>query len=249
MIRLRRTATAATLAITAVTTAVLGFAGPASAHVTVNPREATQGGYGRFAFRVPNESDTASTNKLEVVLPENAPVGSVSTMPVPGWTVAVEKRRVDPPIEVHGSQITEAVAKLTWTATGDAAVKPGQFQEFPVSMGPLPKVDRMVFKVLQTYTDGNVQRWIEEPAAGAEEPANPAPVLTLTAASPSPSVAAGAPAAPVEADDDDDDSPGVATGLGVAGLVAGLAGLLLGGLAFARTRRQPTAGSPAGPTA
>ncbi|MGW4497924.1 YcnI family copper-binding membrane protein [Micromonospora sp. NPDC004336] len=240
MIRHRRTATAAAaLALGAVATAVLGFAAPASAHVTVNPQEATQGGYGRFAFRVPNESDTAATTKVEVVLPENAPVGSVSTMPVPGWTVAVEKRKVDPPVEVHGSQLTEVVAKLTWTATGDAGVKPGQFQEFPISMGPLPAVDTMVFKTLQTYSDGNVQRWIEAPTPGGEEPESPAPVLTLTAASPSAAPTGGAPA---RADDDDDDAEGdgLAVGLGVAGLVAGAGGLLLGGLAFARTRREPT---------
>ncbi|MBM0260814.1 YcnI family protein [Micromonospora sp. 4G55] len=243
MIRLRRPATAAALALAAVTTAVLGFGGPASAHVSVNPTEATQGSYGRFAFRVPNESDTAATTKVEVVLPENAPIGSVSTMPVPGWTVAVQKRKVDPPIEVHGSQLTEAVSKLTWTASGDAAVKPGQFQEFPVSMGPLPQVDRMVFKTLQTYSDGNVARWIEEPTPGAEEPENPAPVLTLAPASTSASATPGAsPAGQAAADDDDDDedSDGVATGLAIAGLVAGLAGLLLGGLAFARTRREAT---------
>lgn len=241
MIRLRRSATAAALALGAVTTVVLGFAGPASAHVSVNPTEATQGSYGRFAFRVPNESDTAATTKVEVVLPENAPVGSVSTMPVPGWTVAVEKRKVDPPVEVHGSQLTEAVSKLTWTATGDAAVKPGQFQEFPVSMGPLPQVDRMVFKTLQTYSDGNVARWIEEPTPGAEEPENPAPVLTLAPASASATPGA-APAGQAAADDDDDDedADGTATGLAIAGLVAGLAGLLLGGLALARTRREAT---------
>ncbi|MFI6262319.1 YcnI family protein [Micromonospora sp. NPDC051006] len=242
MIRTRRTATAAAgLALGVVATAVFGFAAPASAHVTVNPKEATQGGYGRIAFRVPNESDTASTTKLEVVLPENAPVGSVSTMPVPGWTVAVEKRKVDPPIEVHGSQLTEAVSKLTWTATGDAAVKPGQFQEFPVSLGPLPQVDRMVFKTLQTYSDGNVSRWIEEPTPGGEEPENPAPVLTLTAAAPT--TAPAAAAGPVADDDDDDDAEGngLATGLGIAGLVAGVGGLALGGLAFARTRREPAA--------
>ncbi|MGK5520974.1 YcnI family copper-binding membrane protein [Micromonospora sp. URMC 107] len=242
MIRHRRTASvAAALALGAVATAVLGFAAPASAHVTVNPQEATQGGYGRFAFRVPNESDTASTTKLEVVLPENAPVGSVSTMPVPGWTVAVEKRKVDPPVEVHGSQLSEVVSKLTWTATGNAAVKPGQFQEFPVSMGPLPQVETMVFKTLQTYSDGNVQRWIEEPLPGGEEPESPAPVLALTAASPStaPTAPTGA-AAPQADDDDDDESDGVATGLAVAGLVAGVGGLLLGGLAFSRTRRAPT---------
>ncbi|MEU7839545.1 YcnI family protein [Micromonospora sp. NPDC049114] len=243
MIRLRRTATAAAaLAFTAVATAVLGFAGPASAHVTVNPKEATQGGYARVAFRVPNESDTASTTKLEVVLPENAPIGSVSTIPVPGWTVTTEKRRVDPPIDVHGSQLTEAVSKITWTATGDAAVKPGQFQEFGVSMGPLPKVESMVFKTLQTYSDGNISRWIDEPQPGGEEPEKPAPVLTLTAAGPSASAAPAATAV-AAADDDDDESDGTAIGLGIAGLVAGLAGLVLGGLAFARTRRSPVAKS------
>ncbi|MDO3700835.1 YcnI family protein [Micromonospora sp. C28SCA-DRY-2] len=242
MIRHRRSFTAAAaLALGAVATAVFGFAAPASAHVTVNPKDATQGGYARIAFRVPNESDTASTTKVEVVLPENAPVGSVSTMPVPGWTVAVEKRKVDPPVEVHGSQLSEVVSKLTWTATANAGVKPGEFQEFPVSLGPLPQVDRMVFKTLQTYSDGNVQRWIEEPTPGGEEPESPAPVLTLTAAGASASPTAGA-----RADDDDDDDEveaegvGVATGLGIAGLVAGAAGLLLGGLAFARTRREAT---------
>ncbi|WP_446929844.1 YcnI family copper-binding membrane protein, partial [Ralstonia sp. VS2407] len=199
---------------------------------TVNPKEGTQGGYGRFAFRVPNESDTASTVKVEVNLPENAPVGSVSTMPVPGWTVAVEKRKVDPPIEVHGSQLTEAVSKLTFTAAPNGGVKPGEFQEFPVSMGPLPQVDTMVFKVLQTYSDGNVSRWIEEPTPGAEEPENPAPVLTLAAAAPaSASPGASAPAVAAGDDDDDDAESGAATAFGVAGLVAGLAGLVLGGLA------------------
>ncbi|MFI7281034.1 YcnI family protein [Micromonospora chersina] len=242
MIRLRRPATAAALTLAAVATAVLGLAGPASAHVTVNPTEAKQGGYGRFAFRVPNESDTASTTKVEVNLPENAPVGSVSTMPVPGWTVTVEKRKVDPPVEVHGSQLTEAVSKLTWTAAPNGGVKPGEFQEFPVSMGPLPQTDRMVFKVLQTYSDGNISRWIEEPTPGGEEPENPAPVLTLTAAAVSASPAASAPAAAAD-DDDDDADTGAATAFGVAGLVAGLAGLVLGGLAFLRTRREPAAKS------
>ncbi|MBO4161771.1 MULTISPECIES: YcnI family copper-binding membrane protein [Micromonospora] len=241
MIRIRRSASAAALTLAAVTATVLGFTGPAAAHVTVNPKEATQGGYGRFAIRVPNESDTASTVKIEVNLPENAPVGSVSTMPVPGWTVAVEKRKVDPPIEVHGSQLTEAVSKLTWTAAAGGGVKPGEFQEFPISLGPLPQVDKMVLKTLQTYSDGNVSRWIEEPTPGAEEPENPAPVLTLTAAAGSPSAAPAAAGTPAAKDDDDDDDSGsTAVVLGVVGLLAGLGGLALGGLAFARTRREPT---------
>ncbi len=41
--------------------AVLAFAAPAAAHVTVSSANATQGGYTKLTFRVPNEKDTAST--------------------------------------------------------------------------------------------------------------------------------------------------------------------------------------------
>jgi uncharacterized protein YcnI len=233
---------------------VLGLAGPAAAHVTVNADTAVQGGYTRVAFRVPNESDTASTNKLEVFLPADAPIASVSTMAVPGWTVAVTKGKPAKPVQAHGSEIAEVVTKLTWTATPAAVIKAGQFQEFPVSMGPLPETDRLVFKALQTYSDGNVVRWIEEPvAAGAEEPQSPAPVLALAKAGTAAGTAAGAAAggtaqaaapAPQAADDgegDEEEGNGLAVGLGTAGLVAGLAGLALGGLAFARTRKATVA--------
>ncbi|WP_422771160.1 YcnI family protein [Plantactinospora sp. WMMC1484] len=243
MIRHRRATRIAALALGAAVIGVFGLASSASAHVTVNPREATQGGYGRVAFRAPTESDTASTVKLEVTFPEDAPLASVSTMPMPGWTATVEKRTVNPPVEVHGSQVSEVVSKITWTAAPDAGIKPGEFQEFPVSMGPLPETDRLVFRVLQHYSDGNVARWIEPPAADGSEPENdPAPVLTLVpAASEGGAPATSGPdvvAEPAGADDDEDEGDSAALGLAIAGLVAGLAGLALGGLAFARTRRQ-----------
>jgi uncharacterized protein YcnI len=212
---------------------LLAVAAPAAAHVTVSPQEAEKGGFARLAFRVPNESDTASTVKLEVVLPENAPIGSVAIMPVAGWTATVERRKVDPPIDVEGTQVSEVVSKITWTAPAGGGVKPGEFAEFPVSMGPLPDTDKLVFKALQTYSDNNVSRWIEEPQPGAEEPENVAPVLTLVAATSSvpssPPAAAGGEAG--------DDGDGLAIGLAVVALVAGLGGLALGGLAFARSRR------------
>lgn len=246
MIRHRRAAsTAVALVLGATAVGVFGLAAPASAHVTVNPREATQGGYGRLAFRVPTESDTASTVKLEVTMPDDAPVASVSTMPVPGWTVAIERRTVNPPLEVHGSQVTEVVSKITWTASANAGIKPGEFQEFPVSMGPLPEKDRMVFRVLQHYSDGNVARWIEPPAADGAEPENdPAPVLALAPAAPEGGASPASPPAQAPGSDSaassEDDGDSGALALGIAGLVAGLAGLVLGGLALARTRRVTT---------
>ena len=45
-------------------------AGTASAHVTVASQDAAPGGYGKMTFRVPNESDTASTIGLRIQIPE-----------------------------------------------------------------------------------------------------------------------------------------------------------------------------------
>jgi periplasmic copper chaperone A len=242
MIRSRTAARATLLGLGMTLVGVFAIAGPASAHVTVNPREATQGGYTRVAFRVPNESDTASTTKLEVFLPQETPIASVSTMPVPGWTVVVERGRPAAPVEAHGSPVTEVAKKLTWTATGASAIKVGEFQEFPVSRGPLPEVERLTFKALQTYSDGSVVRWIEEPPAdGGEEPEHPAPVLTLTKEGAAPAATGVAVNASAGKAEEEDDGSGVGVGLGIAGLLAGFGGLVLGGLAFLRSRKTPAA--------
>jgi uncharacterized protein YcnI len=231
------------LAVAAV--AVFGFAAPASAHVTVNPNTATQGGYTKVAFRVPNEKDTANTVKLEVTLPEDTPIASVSVKPLPGWTAAPAVTKLKTPVKSDDGDVTEAVTKITWTADPSAVLKPGQFQEFEVSLGPLPKVNQIVFKALQYYSDGDVVRWIEEPSAGAKEPEHPAPILKLTAANASSSDDTNANAdttgaADTSASGDKSSNSGLGVGFGIAGLVAGLIGLVLGGLAY----RKASAGSP-----
>jgi uncharacterized protein YcnI len=240
MIRTRTVARTALIGLGAVLVGAFAAAAPASAHVTVNPSDAVQGGYTRVAFRVPTESDALNTTKVEVFMPEANPIASVSTMPVPGWTAAVEKGAPATPLKAHGSDVTEVVKKVTWTANPDAVIKPGEFMEFPLSLGPLPEVDRLVFKALQTYSDNSVVRWIEEPAAaGGAEPEKPAPVLKLAKKGAAPAAnTTGVTLAASSSDDSGSKTGGTALGLGIAGLVAGLAGLVLGGLAFARTRRE-----------
>ncbi|MBX6748250.1 MAG: YcnI family protein [Micromonosporaceae bacterium] len=205
--------------------AVFGLGSPAAAHVSVNPRTATQGGFAKLTFRVPNEKATASTVKVEIQLPQDAPVASVSTRPVPGWSVEVQHRTLDEPVTAHGAQITEVVDVITWTASPGAEIGPGQFQEFDISAGPLPEVDQMVFKALQHYSDGEVVRWIDEPREGVELE-HPAPVLRLTPAEGDETEAAAG---------DTGGGSGVAIGFGVAGAVLGLAGLALGLLAYRRS--------------
>jgi uncharacterized protein YcnI len=209
------------LAVTAM--AVLGLGAPASAHVTVTAGTAAPGGFATVTFRVPNEKATAGTVKLEIALPENAPIASVSVKPVPGWTVEVQRRTLDTPIDGgHGAQISEVVSGIVWTAAPSAAIGPGQFQEFDVSLGPLPQVDQVVFKALQHYTDGDIVRWIDEPNPGIELE-HPAPVLRLQPA------ASNAPAGESRGG-----GGGAALALGIVGTVLGLAGVALGYLAYRR---------------
>jgi uncharacterized protein YcnI len=221
----------------AVAATTLVATSPAAAHVTVNPREAQQGGFAKLAFRVPNEKANASTVKLEVVVPSQAPIAFLSVKPVPGWTAAVEKSKLATPIKSDDGEVAEAVSKITWTSTGaESAIKPGQFLEFEVSAGPLPEVNQIVFKALQTYSDGDVVRWIEEPAADGREPEHPAPVLKLTKktnSSPAAAPAAQSGTTPVATTGD---TGRWALGVGIAALIAALAALALAALAWRRAR-------------
>ncbi len=220
----------------------LALAGPASAHVTVNPNTAVQGGYAKVTFRVPNESDTESTTKVEVNLPVDSPFASVSLKPVAGWTAVTVKSKLAKPIEAHGAPITEAITKITWTATGDATIKAGQFQEFDVSLGPLPAVPQIVFKALQTYSDGTVVRWIDEPTTDGTEPESPAPVLKLTAAAATDApAAAGSSAAPSVTAAPAPEPDGNGTWAGLVGIGLGLAALVLGLLAYRRSGQTAAA--------
>jgi periplasmic copper chaperone A len=155
-------------------------ASPASAHVTVSSPDATAGGFGKLVFRVPTESDTASTIKIKITLPQDTPFAFVSAQPKPGWKVDVEKAKLDEPITSHGTTLTEAVSTVTWTSTDGIA--PGEFDEFAVSAGPFPEVRTMSFSAEQTYDDGEVVSWDEPTENGAEEPEHPAPALDLVAA-------------------------------------------------------------------
>jgi uncharacterized protein YcnI len=158
--------------------AVLGLTGVAAfAHVTIQPGSAAKGSFAELSFRVPNETEGSATVKVEVQFPADHPIPYVSTKPMPGWTVTAETQELAEPIEVEGNEITEAVTVVTWEG---GEVKPGEYDDFSVSAGPLPDdVDELVFKAIQTYDDGTEVAWVEPTPEGGEEPGHPAPVLEL----------------------------------------------------------------------
>jgi uncharacterized protein len=247
---------AATVAAFAGATVLLA-AVPAFAHVTVQPGTAAKGGYSTVAFKVPNEQDSASTIKIEVNLPADHPIASVSLQPVPGWTAQVTTSKLTTPLKTDDGTVDQAVTKITWSG---GKIAPGQFQQFPVSFGPLPDdAASLSFKTLQTYDNGDIVRWIEIPQAGQPEPQNPAPTLTLTAvasdaapaatgtAAPAPA-AADAKATPQRAVSSGDSSDGTARALAIAGIVIGAAGVAFGVFA-GRRRTAAQDGTGSGPAA
>ncbi|MFC4148693.1 YcnI family protein, partial [Micromonospora mangrovi] len=147
-----------------------------------------------------------------------------------------ETTKLATPIKTDDGEITEAVTKITWTAGPGAAIKPHQFQEFDVSLGPLPKTGQVVFKALQTYSNGDIVRWIDEPAAG-QEPEHPAPVLTLTAGKDDKASAQPVAAAAQTSEDTGPDGSN-GTAYGIAGILLGLAGLVAGLLAYRRANHS-----------
>jgi uncharacterized protein YcnI len=227
------------LTVAAAATAAVGLTAlPALAHVTVSSPGATQGSFGVLTFRMPNEMDNANATELKVQLPADQPLASVSVKPEPGWAYTVTRAKLPQPItDDDGNQVTDYVSVIDWKATA-GGIKPGEYEDFDLSVGPLPKADSMTFKAIQVYSNGQTVSWIEEPAAGSnQEPEHPAPTLKLAAAgAPTTSIAAPAPAA---ASSDDGASKGSVTGayvVGGIGLVAGLAALTLA--ATGRRRRS-----------
>ncbi|MFF8381185.1 YcnI family protein [Streptomyces sp. NPDC015661] len=246
----RVSATRAALAGGIALSSVVLLSGTAFAHVSVQPQgEAAKGGYATVNIKVPNERDNASTVKLEVNFPLDHPLASVMPQPIPGWKAEVTKSKLSKPLELHGKKINEAVSKVTWTADG-SKIGPGQFQQFPLSLGQLPEdTDELVLKAIQTYDNKEVVRWIEEQKEGAEEPENPAPVLKLSAASADHHGGAAAPSASAETDEKaghdhetadhqetaaSSSTDTTARVLGVVGILVGVAGVAFGVLAGRR---------------
>ncbi|HEY8788971.1 MAG TPA: YcnI family protein [Actinopolymorphaceae bacterium] len=202
-------------------------AASASAHVHIDASTTEPGANAILTFRVPTESETARTTKAEVTLPSDDPFPSVSANALAGWTVGVTEAKLPTPVvDDDGATLTKAPHTVRWTARAGAAVGPGEFQEFELQVGPLPKSGAVVLPVTQTYSDGSVVKWDGATPPGGEEPEHPAPSFDIAAA----------PA--VTSSDSASTTDGTARTLGIVGIVVGAigAGIGLTGLAAARRR-------------
>lgn len=226
---MRRTLLVAGTAIVAGTALALAVPLSASAHVTIGTNQADPGTYPLVDFKVPTESATATTVKIDITLPTDTPFGEVVYVPVPGWDAELVKEKLDTPIQTDDGSVTEAVTHVIWTAQPGHEITAEQYGVFPVLLGGVPDTGSVTMPVAQTYSDGSVVEWADAPDGD-----NPAPVLYVNDAPPSGDHHAADPDAQPEAQAAPQDDL-VARGLGVAGLVVGAVGIVV---AVASRRRS-----------
>lgn len=85
----------------------------AVAHVGVTPAAAPAGSHVRLAFGVPHGCRGSATTEIVLRLPHEALIGA-KPMPKPGWTIAIERRPLARPLELHGRRVADSVAEIRW---------------------------------------------------------------------------------------------------------------------------------------
>jgi len=158
---------------------VLGCACAASAHVTLENREAPIGAPYKAVLRVPHGCDGAATVALRIRVPEG--MIAVKPMPKPGWTIDTVIGKYPKAYDYfHGIKLTEGVTEISFTG---GRLPDAYYDEFVFSSflaGDLEPGKMLYVPVVQECEKG-VHRWIEIPAAGksAADYPEPAPALKL----------------------------------------------------------------------
>ena len=228
--------------------AVLGWAAPALAHVTVAPESAPKGAADvQLTFRVPSEEDSPTT-KVEIVLPSDPPLVGALAQPVPGWTTKVTTQHLDTPIQTDDGPVSDIVTDVTWTANNPAAgVQPENYQGFDILVGALPEDgSEVVFKAVQTYANGDVVNWVDPVTAGGPEAEHPTPILALTSGETSghggetSTTTATSGSASNESSSAKDDADTAQT-IGIIAIIFSVLALIGVGIGFAMRRRSTAA--------
>lgn len=230
-----------------------GLAGVASAHVTVTPSTTAAGAYTVLTFSNGHGCEGSPTTKITISIPEG--INAAVPTRQPFYDVSKQMQQLDPPVtDAHGNELTERVDTVTYTAK--TALPDGYRDAFEVQV-QIPEDAEgqdLLFPTIQTCQQGETA-WTQVAPEGesSEELDTPAPGFLVTAAEgdghgggdeAAEDAAEDVDAAPVAAQTGESDSSESAAasdddgnGLAVAGLAVGVVGILVAGVALARTRR------------
>ena len=140
------------------------WGGLAQAHTVLEYQVATAGQSYKASFKVSHGCGHSPTRQIVVDIP--AGVQGAKPMPKPGWTLAVSTGPLATPYDDHGTQVTQGVTAITWTASPGNALPDAHYDEFVLRGGLPATAGPMWFKVLQSCAQGQTD-WAEIPATGS----------------------------------------------------------------------------------
>jgi uncharacterized protein YcnI len=153
----------------------------ASAHITLETRDAPVGSPYKAVLRVAHGCSGSATTAIRVRLPEG--FVDVKPMPKPGWTIDIVSGAYAKPFTSGHAKVSKGVTEVSWSG----GKLPDAFYDEFVLVGTiadeLQPGGTLYFKVVQECEKG-VHRWIENPGAGEggrmqSEDSEPAPALKL----------------------------------------------------------------------
>ena len=141
-------------------------ASAAFSHVTLEDQAAAAGAGYRAVLRVGHGCAGSPTTSMTVTIP--AGFNAAQPLVKAGWAVSTKVGKLDQPYEMHGTQYTEGVQEITWTAKSAESALPDAFADEFVFRGSTPKKPGTLwFKVVQGCDKGS-NAWVEIPAAGQD---------------------------------------------------------------------------------
>lgn len=161
--------------------AVVSLSSWASAHPSLETKEAKVGSGYKAVISVPHGCDGAPTTEVSIDIPEG--VIAVKPMPKPGWKLSLQNGAYARTYNFyHGEKKSKGVKQVTWSG---GELPDEYFDQFVLSTfiaGELPPGGKIAFPVTQKCSKGEL-RWhdIAGPGVDAHSLAHPAPQLLLVA--------------------------------------------------------------------
>jgi uncharacterized protein YcnI len=132
----------ATFALLLALLGLLAVAPAAQARVSIVPGAVPGGGTQTFAFRLANERTDTTTTRLELTFPQAPVITTARVAGAKGWTATITPRGDD-----VGSIVLSG-----------GSVGPRQFEQFLITLGPLPADGRLVLQAVQVYGNGRSEK-------------------------------------------------------------------------------------------
>ena len=149
------------------------------AHAVIDGMQKPANTFQFVSVRITHGCGESPTHKVTVKLPDG--LSRVSPRYKHGWSVTVNMRKLDEPVELHGQTMSEAVDSIVWEG---GTLPDGMYDTFEFrAMMPHDEGGIYRFPTVQECDNGESIHWDEVPAEGQSpwELEEPAPFITLTA--------------------------------------------------------------------